>query len=211
MSSMIQVPQYRLGGSSGDDHSSVTSLEQPMPSAGRAQPRGTAKNRVIYACVSWCIYVVLALLIWSCCYPSPPVVVADPGDIEDAKTTFQEGHFSCLRSPEICLCACLCPGLRWADTMNLMGFLKIGVGLSVVFFCALLNGFTSYANAAVGPFTLCLALYYRHKLREQFNLPAWTCGSCCLDGLYILCCPWCAIAQEARAATHYLQKGSSSQ
>lgn len=166
----------------------------------------TFAQRAWLACVSWLIYVVFALMIWALCYPPPPVRVADPKDVEDPSQTFREGHFQCLRNPSICLCACLCPGLRWADTMSMAGFLKISSGLSLVFFCALLNGF-AYTTALVGPFTFFLCLYYRQELREQYALNSWSCSSCFADCLYLLLCPWCALAQEARVVTHSLQQG----
>lgn len=166
------------------------------------------KKRALYACFSWAIYVMLALLIWAMCYPGPPLPVADSSQVESAQATLESGHFSCFKNPEICLCACCCPGLRWADTISLMNLTRITVGLSLVFLCALLNGLTGFGNAIVGPVTVFLMLYYRHELRAKFDLPSWTCGSCCIDFIYILCCPWCAIAQEARAVTHHFQKGA---
>jgi len=161
------------------------------------------RDRVGLATISWAIYVVFALLFWTLCYPGPPVHV---GDIEDPVKMFQEGHFQCLKDPNICLCACFCPGLRWADTMNLAGFLEIGSALTLVFFCALLNGFVN-CWCTLGPCTLLLALYYRQKLREQLDIRSWSCASCFADVLYLLCCPWCALAHEARVVTQLLQKG----
>merc|ERR1719482_1973674 len=131
-------------------------------------------------------------MIWKCCYPVKPVTepVAVAETIEDPKEIFTNGHFQCLNNPGICLCACLCPGLRWADTMNLVGFLKMTSGLSLAFLCAFLNGF-AYTTAVFGPFTLLMALYYRQKLREEFKLSSWTCSNLCWDTLYLVFCPWC--------------------
>lgn len=160
---------------------------------------------VLYACVSWSIYLVLAVLIWKCCYPGTPLKVGDKSVVESPAFTIKYGHFLCFQDPTICLCACFCPGLRWADTMNLIGFLQMGIGLSTFFFCGLLNGL-AFTTAIYGPFTLLLILYYRHKLRAQFGLPSFSCGSCLVDFMYILFCPWCAIAQEARAVRHHVQR-----
>ncbi len=44
--------------------------------------------------------------------------------------------------------------------MNLVGILKIGVGLSAVFICGLFNGFVA-AWATVGPFTLVFLSDYK--------------------------------------------------
>lgn len=163
-------------------------------------------QQVWMAFTSWVIYVVFALLIWYCCYPGPPEKALTPSDIEDPKETFNSGHFSCLSSPSICLCALCCPGLRWADTMSLVGFLKMTTGLSLAFFCAFLNGF-AYTAAFFGPFTLLLALYYRQKLREEFQLSSWTCSNLCIDTIYLMLCTPCALAQEARVVTHAIQRG----
>jgi Cys-rich protein (TIGR01571 family) len=93
--------------------------------------------------------------------------------------------------------------------MNSVGLLTVAAALVTVYMFALLNAiiFPNWAASYAGPFTWCLFLYYRHKLREKFNLNAWSCSTCCIDVLYTLCCPWCAISQEARVAANYLQKG----
>jgi len=166
----------------------------------------TYGQRLLFALTSWAIYVVFAMMIWYCCYPAPPVPVANSTDIEEPSETFNNGHFQCLKNSGICLCACLCPGLRWADTMSLVGFLKISTALTAAFFCAFLNGFAE-TTAVFGPFTVALALYYRHKLREEFALDAWTCKTCVIDAVYLIFCPWCALAQEARVVTHAAMKG----
>lgn len=173
-------------------------------------PTGTKMTfgeRVGYGVTSWIIYVVLGFLMYKCCYPGPPEVVSNTSAIEDPQKTMTEGHFRCLQSPEICLCACFCPGVRWADTMMLVNLLSILVGLGLVYAAFLLNIF-AYAAVVYGPFSIVLFLYFRHKLREVFGMKAFTCETCCIDAIYIICCPWCAVAQEARAVNHALQKGS---
>jgi len=167
------------------------------------------RQRVLIACISWLIYVVFALLVWSLIYPPAPEPLANTGDVEDPVQTFQQGHFQCLQRTDICLCACFCPGLRWADTMSLAGFLKISTGLTLVFFCALLNGFVN-TTFALGPFTYLLALFYRLKLREQFGDDPWSLHSISVDVVYLLFCPWCALSQEARVVTNARQKGTLS-
>lgn len=165
-----------------------------------------AKKRAAYAIVSWLIYVALALLIWFVCYPNPPVPVSSPSEIEDPKITFTEGHFECISNPGICLCACLCPGLRWADTMNSANLLPITIGLSLAFGASLLNGLL-WGGVILGPATIALGLYYRHQLRAVLKLTSFTFSTCLLDAMFLGCCPWCAIAQEARAVNHALMKG----
>lgn len=165
-------------------------------------------TQIVYSCMSCLIYVILGLLVWSCCYPGLPTKSASLQDLEAPETILQDGHFQCHRSPEICLCALVCPGIRWADTMALMGLLKISVGMSAYFFCGLMNGFV-YTSVVYGPFTLMLVVYYRQKLRQKFGLDYATRGTCAIDCLYLLFCPWCAIAQEARVVTQHLQTGRS--
>lgn len=166
--------------------------------------RGDWKHWAVSNTVSWAIYMVLALLIWTCCYPTEPLQVLDA---EDPMHTFQYSHFGCFRNPGICLCACCCPGLRWADTMRLAGLLPICTGLTVFFVAALLNGLM-YSNVFIGLATCLLLLYYRQKLRGRLALHSCTAYTCCVDFIYVFLCPWCAIAQEARVVRHAYKAGT---
>lgn len=166
--------------------------------------RGSWEHWAVSSTISWALYLVLALLVWVCCYPAEPQMVFEG---EDPQFTFQHSHFGCFKNPGICCCACFCPGLRWSDTMRLSGFLPICTGLTAFFVCALLNGLV-YTNSFIGPVTCLLLLYYRQKLRGKLALHSCTAYTCCVDFLYVLLCPWCAIAQEARVVQNAYKVGT---
>jgi len=162
----------------------------------------------IQATASWAIFVILGLFVWAFMYPTDielSQTFRDPQN--DPVNTFNTKHFGCFDTPGITLWACFCPCLRWADTVSLAGFIGASMALAAFFFCALLNGLTYGAWIIYGFFTCILILYYRHKLRAKLDISNWTCGSCCLDFLYVFCCTCCAIAQEARVVQYAYQQG----
>lgn len=145
--------------------------------------------------ITWFIWMVLGILIWCCCCGGEPKLLpftADPVD------TFQYHHFACFRSPRICCFSLCCPGVQWADTMNLAGLTNFWLAVLAFFSCALVNSLIFGGLACYGIFTTCLILLYRQRLREQLGLKAWGCPGCCFDFLYVSCCPCCAISQEAQ-------------
>lgn len=160
---------------------------------------------IVTSIVSWLIWVVLGVLILCFLIPSQPEAWQDP---EDPQQTFLRHHFACFRRPRICLCACFCPAVQWADTVHLAGFLKVWIGFAVFCACALLNSLTFGGFACMGFFTSCLVIVYRQHLREKLGLKAWSGPNCLFDCLYVCCCPCCAIAQEAQVVRYaYLQGG----
>lgn len=152
------------------------------------------------AVISWSIWVVLCLLVWSCSYAREYEYHFD-GNLEDPIDIFNNGRFGCLKTPRLCLCACLCPALRWADTIDMADLATIPMAMGLFFASCFIDDFV-YMPAFFGIFTCLLLLYYRHILRQRLDLPNWTVSSCFSDLLYIFCCPCCAIAQEARVVRY---------
>jgi len=166
---------------------------------------------ILQVSISWVLFMLLCLLVWMNVYPDDPDLDEMFADKEkaDPVKTFTEGHFGCFQTPKICLFACVCPALRWADNVNMAGFMTVPVALGLFFVCALLNGLTG-TFCYTGFVTCFMILYYRHKLRTKLGLPSWTCRSCCTDFFYVFCCSWCAIAQEARVVRYAYQQGTLS-
>lgn len=164
----------------------------------------TWEQYIVSCILSWLIWMVLALLIYSCCFPSEPEFLSDP---EDPMQVFKHQHFGCFKTPRMCCCSLFCPAIQWADTMHLAGFLKVWVGLAVFFACALLNSMMMIGVACVGTCTSCLIILYRQRLREKLGMKSWTCSNCLFDFIFVCCCPCCAIAQEARVV-RYAYQGS---
>lgn len=154
-----------------------------------------AVNSVIFVLV----LVVLAWITVHTCYKRGPPERNPSTQSVDPEVLFKEGHFSCFQDSEVCLCACICTAIRWADTMNNAGQLAFWGGFILFafaqFFSCLAFG---YLYSPFGIFTLIAMLYFRHKLREKFRLEPWTFKTCFFDFCFICWCPCCAVAQEAR-------------
>lgn len=165
----------------------------------------------IHVTVSWVIFMMLCLLVWMNMYPDDPDVDEMFADREkaDPVQTLTEDHFGCFKTPRICFCACICPALRWADSVNMAGFMRVPVALGLFFICALVNGLTG-TFCYIGIVTCCLILYYRHRLRVKLGVPAFTLRTCFVDFFFVFCCSFCAIAQEARVVRYAYQQGTLS-
>lgn len=156
--------------------------------------------------VTWAIWLTLSLLFWALLYPDEPDVKMSEMEVEsferDPVKTFTARHFGCFKTPMITICACFCPALRWADTINLAGIMRFRSAFAAFAFCALLNGLTYNSSLIYGIFTWALIVHCRQKLRARLNLANWTCFSCCCDIFYVFFCTCCAIAQEARVVRY---------
>jgi len=162
---------------------------------------------VVKVFVSWAIWVVLSLLVWASIYPDDEDLQQPiRGPQSDAVKTFESAHFKCFREPTIAFCACVFPGLRWADTMNLSGMHSFVWAFTAFAICALLNGLAYNISIMYGVCTCFLILFYRHRLRRKLNLPNWTPRTCCVDFFYVFLCTCCAIAQEARVVKYQYQQ-----
>jgi Cys-rich protein (TIGR01571 family) len=166
---------------------------------------------ILHVTISWVVFMVLSLLVWIHFYPDDPDLdeLFSGREGSDPVKTFTDSRFGCFQAPKICLCACLCPALRWADNVNMAGFMRIPVALGLFFVCGLVNGLTG-TFCYSGFITCLMILFYRHKLRAKLGLPSFTSASCCEDFFYVFCCSWCAIAQEARVVRYAYQKGTLS-
>ncbi|CAE8639513.1 unnamed protein product [Polarella glacialis] len=109
---------------------------------------------------------------------------------------WSSGPFDCFENIPVCFWACCCPALRWADTMDMQGFLGFWPAMGVWTVLNLLSfaGLGFVWLLAIGGVT-----YYRQKMRRSFNMEGQGeicsyCGDCC----FYSCCTLCAVAQEAR-------------
>lgn len=97
-----------------------------------------------------------------------------------------------------------CPAIRWADTVShvKVRFLKFYVALAAfVAFAVLASGLRGSWLAAVFSWgLLAMGVYFRQRLRGVFGHAKGTVKTIALDVLAWLCCPCCAIVQEAKEA-----------
>lgn len=147
----------------------------------------------IFTVVLW---MVLGILIWSGCEMGRRETSLPFSG--DAVYTFQNERFGCFKTPRMCCYSFWCPGIQWADTMDIAGTLKFWVAFVVFFAAAVMNCLLLDGAACYGFFTMLLIVVFRQRLREQLGLTSWTCLGCCGDIFYVFLCPFCAITQEAQ-------------
>jgi len=158
--------------------------------------------------LGWGFWVATAFIVVQCCYirnyvPSTPVE-AEP------EYTMNSGHFGCFSDCHVSCCACLFPGIRWADTMSQANLVDFWPGFLAFSGLAMLNIVATGGVFYCGVFTICLMTYFRQELRKKLKMPAGQCGILCLDCVFVTFCSCCAIAQEAlvvRQAVQHKREG----
>jgi Cys-rich protein (TIGR01571 family) len=161
----------------------------------------------VWLLITWVIWVALAVLAWKLCFSPIPEILADP---EDPVYTFESGHFDCMRRPFICCCSFFCPALQWALTMDLAGFLRVHTALGAFVILGFLQAFFSYTSIFFpGLLTVFLMMAYRQRLRRKLKCKPDIATSYFNDFWYLLCCPWCAIAQEAMVVQYAYSRGQT--
>jgi len=153
------------------------------------------------------VYLLLACLVGAlylnCCNVAYGPKIPGPGP-GTARMVFYDGFQfglfefrNSMNDWRICLCACLCPGVRWADTERSpqMQIFKFWPGLILWAILAGLSPLTLGVSVLV---LLCIALYCRQKMRQHYGLPRHNCWTFVEDCFSWCCCMCCAIVQEAR-------------
>lgn len=147
---------------------------------------------------------VLLSLLCGCCYKyykedPPPQLAMMNQDHNPAlldKGVWRYGFCDCLSAPRfLCLMACCCPAIRWADTMRLAGFASF---FTAIFLFAFLSSASTATAGLTGVILLCMATMRRQQLRAMFSIPSGSCGTYLADCFLYCLCPCCAIVQEAR-------------
>ena len=87
----------------------------------------------------------------------------------------------------ICWCSICCPTVRWAANASSpkvnflgLGFWPLLLQMEVLICLPLI--FTIFGLRSFGSFSLSVLGMYirnRHKIRQVYGLPTWTCGICC--------------------------------
>lgn len=113
---------------------------------------------------------------------------------------FQYGAFECGDVGQdwyICLCAWCCQWVRWADTashpqVDLLAYWP------ALFITALLSATATITFGTTMPILLLIVVHCRQRIRVAYGLPSGTFSALAWDCCLWLCCPCCAIVQEAR-------------
>lgn len=140
---------------------------------------------------------IVAFLYMQFCKPAVSVKIPES---QVRTEEFQFGAFDpndCARDCQMCVCAGCCPWIRWAENMSKdhIQFLAFLPGL---FITALLASAGSVTFGASVPILVLVVVLGRQRIRDAYGLPSGTCHILLGDCLLWICCPCCAIVQEAR-------------
>jgi len=106
-----------------------------------------------------------------------------------ADQDFQQDICACVTSGQgsLCLHAVCCCQCRAAHTWHVAGLCEYWPALFLL--CCVGNG------AKFVCFDVCIYTYFRMKLKDKLGIQR----NLCMDVVYSIFCPWCAVAQEAMA------------
>lgn len=127
-----------------------------------------------------------------------------PAGVEESFQEWQHGVFSCASEPRTCLWGFLCPSIRWADTIGVVGFLGFWSAFSIYVLLQAVGVVTGEVLLWITLALLCTG--YRQQLRLKFGMRmdrvtfAQDCALYC-------CCPCCVIVQEAKHVDEALRVG----
>lgn len=108
--------------------------------------------------------------------------------------TWRWGLFECFGDIKICMISCICPCIRWSDTMRMAGLMGFWIAIILMSFLYALSPFVGGISSLI---MLAIVTYRRQEIRKLFRMNSdgttW-CEDCCT----YMWCSCCAIVQEAR-------------
>mmetsp|Transcript_68562 Transcript_68562/g.189771 ORF Transcript_68562/g.189771 Transcript_68562/m.189771 type:complete len:292 (+) Transcript_68562:82-957(+) len=175
--------------------------EQPPQAGGGEAPPQTGEeeeeeadaNAVMVSFLTWLIgqavYLVLAAA-FAYLYKANKEWLLGQELIKPSEKNFKEWTSPCIEP--ILFWSCLCPGVRWADSMEMTGIVSSFWTAFLMFFAVcVVSGLTPLLSLLImTPFMT----YFRYKLREKFEMEQ----NVCRDFVGYCCCLPCLVAQEAR-------------
>lgn len=191
----------RVGQSLAHRHLIQEDSVQRTPHGSRPDPDGTIYlSRRVYWILEVSYFVLSSVLIALSAYVYRRAKVwpeVDPEREYKDFTKFSSGPFDCLQDSNTCLWSFVCPCIRWADNMSMLGIMSFWLALTLMAGSWLLNAISG------GLFWWLISalvwMVFRQRFREKFDMEGRNecstyMGDCVL---YLFCMP-CAIAQEAR-------------
>lgn len=118
---------------------------------------------------------------------------------------FKHGICSCFGAPDICLLSYLCPGIRWAQSIYVMGFVGFWVALALFIGLDFLGTITGEVFVYIA-LAIILA-YWRQEMRLAFNMRRQGGVTYVEDCMLYFWCLCCTVTQEARQVEDALKVG----
>lgn len=195
--------------SMGDGQSTTVLSPAAEPPVVKATNGMAQHTNLLLTCMVYIVLLVSVAYIYKQVRkPQPRLLTAPyPGE------RFTFGFFDPLGFQDwsICLMACCCPAIRWAETVSddkvqymtfwAALFLVLGLGISIFVLGFYVLGHVELAPVICLIFVL-LGIYFRQRLRLTFGHNPYVLRSVAIDILSWCCCPCCAIVQEAREVTY---------
>jgi len=168
------------------------------PASQNTPPPQSPAQQFMTSVVSILIQVLITALVAFLYMKNKPesVVTVPEGDKKESLDgDFKHGLFSCFDLPGLSLFTFCCGGIRWADSMRMMGELTfysaVGIWLGMLVLGAVTGGLFTWVGIAI------IGTMYRQKIRAAFNMKSDN-NTTVMDCLGWCCCTCCSIVQEAR-------------
>jgi len=202
----------------GEHHQHVHLKGGPSTSTGEETVRREVEKHLVDTSQSWPMlflqgyqtlyttYVVVPCVIWLTLTAVLSWLYArykeDPNDLDGVFRSLENetlssgswrfGLFECMGDMNLSILACLCPAIRWSDTMRMAGMITF---YSAVFMFLVLHSLSVFTLGITLLGLACIAARRRQKLRNLFGIEKSSfAADCCV----YMCCMCCAIVQEAR-------------
>jgi len=144
--------------------------------------------------ISSLITLAFALFYWR--QRKPPERQLDAVLDETSFKNWKFGLFDCFSDPEICLWACCCPAIRWADTMRYMGLLGFWIAFAIFF--GLEVGASTTGEILIWAVLAVVCAGMRQEMRMAYGMNEQGGWTYLEDFCLYCCCACCTIIQEAR-------------
>jgi len=145
--------------------------------------------------ISSVVTVVLAFFYWR--HRKAPERQLDAVLDEGSFKAWRFGLFSCFSDPEICLWACCCPAIRWADTLRYMCLLGFWIAFAIYFGIEVVLS-TSGGNLIIWAVLAIVCATMRQEMRIAYGMSEQGGWTYLEDFCLYCCCACCTIIQEAR-------------
>lgn len=134
------------------------------------------------------------------------IPIEEQKEVQDSLKQWHTSWYQCCDDPSICVWACCCPCIRWAHTMDMIGFLEYWPACIIFCLLSVMNQLTG--GVAIGFFFTLLLVFYRQKLRRTFDMEEQSTIMGYLGDFFCYCFCWpCTIAQEAAHIKYAAERG----
>merc|ERR1719240_2218627 len=181
MSATLPVSAVSLLGKSGRlrsgsslwsfNFSNATDFLEQVGNATQINPVESAATSLI-----WLVFLSIIAFFYYDHKPHPPVQKHDRA-YGVTMGEWRYGLFHCFDQPSLCLFACCCGAIRWADTQRMGNYMGYWQGFLMYAVLQQLSPMP-YVGMGAGLLWTILVTYQRQKIRKRFQIPYFDCYNC---------------------------------